>query len=159
MPRLRPFLIALVCASAMLAACANEFERRVNRRLDAYIGATEATAVMAFGQPTSRVVLPDGERSVTFAVSRNVVIGGFYSTVPQREVVDGTLYGYGGRTQSYTETRTSYVNGPWVPSRDMAMGCLITFRIDRAGQIVSYRYLDKTYSASEGYQCSQVLAD
>jgi len=74
--------------------------------------------------------------------------------------VDGTFYGYGGRTQSYTETQTTYVNGPWVPARDMAMGCLITFQIDRAGQIVSYRYLDKAFSVSgDGYQCSQVLAD
>ncbi len=160
MPRLRSFLIALACASATLAACANEFERRVDRRLDAYIGTTEATVVMAFGQPTSRAVLPDGERSMTFAVSRNVVIGGFYTTVPQRETVDGTFYGYGGRTQNYTETRTTYVNGPWLPSSDMAMSCLITFRIDRAGQIVSYSYLDKDYSVTgNGYQCSKVLED
>ncbi|MGF6228595.1 hypothetical protein QFZ27_002550 [Inquilinus ginsengisoli] len=151
--------VFLGIAVLMLAGCGTSNDRQVRRMLDQYVGKTEAVAILNFGRPVSRVSLPDGQNRTTFVRSRNVETGGFYVSIPRTEAAEGTIRDDDGNVRSYSETRTTYVDGPWVSPREIEVSCTIIFQIDAEGRIRSYDYVEKDTGEPllRGFDCARAL--
>lgn len=125
---------------SLLAACAPSEDDLVQRKLDGFIGMPKEALIGVFGTPTSDSIRWNGLRYVTFRQSRATESGGYHMPIPQTENVNGLYYTRDGWLRSYSETRTTRVDGPWIPARTNHWTCLLGFAFDAGGRVASYGY-------------------
>jgi hypothetical protein len=125
---------------SLLAACAASRDDLVSEKLDGFIGMPKEALIGVFGTPTSDSIRRNGLRYVTFRQSRQTESGGYHRSIPQTENVNGLYYTRDGWLRSYSETRTTQVDGPWVPATTDHWTCLLGFGFDAGGRVASYSY-------------------
>jgi hypothetical protein len=107
--------------------------------MDRLIGMPKPVLVSVLGPPFREDRAGNGHVVATYNQSWAVQKGGYMGSVPQFEYVDGTTYDRKGRSRTYHETRTTYVDS-WIPPYSDDHVCFVIFEMDAQGRAVSYRY-------------------
>lgn len=124
----------------MLAAgCSAATEAGFRQRMDGLIGMQKPVLVAVLGPPFREDQVGNGRVVATYNQSWAVEKGGYMGSEPKTVYVDGTTYDRKGRSRSYHETRTTYVDR-WIPRYTTDYVCFVIFEMNAEGRAVSYRY-------------------
>lgn len=136
---MRRIALLLAGTAALIVGCSAATEAGFQQRMDRLIGMPKPVLVTVLGHPFREDRVGNGHVIATYNQSWAVQKGGYMGTEPKTVYVDGTTYDRKGRSRSYHETRTTYVDR-WIPPYTDDYVCFVIFEMNAQGRAVSYRY-------------------
>ncbi len=128
---------SFVLVAMLLAGCATTENYKL--LLQSWVGSSEGSLIVAWGQPDSTYRMNDGSKSVRYARARSIFIPGQTTTQAITTNTRGTLNSPNGNSANYNGTSTTYVPQT-SPGTSIDISCVTDFLINSSGTVINSKF-------------------